>query len=299
MTLQSNIISGLSKVIAQSTNNKLRDHYDSAFWRLVREQANQKLGSAIRKDGTLVWAKLPKLLGSNPKIEKTPDSDQKYFVQILHLAPSWAALFNTCSMATLGCGTNCLNESGHGQRHMMEDGVHHVHVARVIRTLIWFRFRDQFKAKMQREIESQRVKAYKMDAIPVIRPNGTSDLRFESLWPELFSHNPDFVFYDYTKDMGRNVSHIPNYSLCYSVSEKTTGIDIDTAFANGLNCVVVLRLKKKDSKPTLWQGRPMIDGDSHDLRFLDPKGVFIGLYAKAAAYNDQTGFVHDLILESA
>ena len=289
------------KALAQTINTQaaLKAHYNSDFWAVVREQAESKLAAATRKDGTLIWAKLPKLLGSNPKIEKTPDSDQKYFVQILHLAPSWAALFNTCSMATLGCGTNCLNESGHGQPHMMSDGIHHVHVARVLRTLIWFKYRDQFKAKMQREIESQRVKAYRMDAIPVIRPNGTSDLRFESLWPELFAENPDFVFYDYSKDMSRNVSHIANYSLCYSVSEKTTESDIQTAFANGLNCVVVLRLKKDQDKPALWQGRPMIDGDKHDLRFLDPKGVFVGLYAKASAYGDQTGFVHDLILESA
>lgn len=282
-----------------NTSHALKTHYESKFWAVVREQAESKLKAATRPDGTLIWAKLPKLLGSNPKVEKSPDTDEKYLVQILHLAPSWAALFNTCSMATLGCGTNCLNESGHGQLHMIADGVHHVHVARVIRTLIWFRFRDQFKAKFQREIESQRAKAYRLGATPVVRPNGTSDLRFESLWPELFTENPDFVFYDYTKDKGRNVSHIPNYSLCYSVSENTTQTDIDAAFNNGLNCVVVLRLKKGQSKPTLWQGRPMIDGDSHDLRFLDPKGVFVGLYAKAAAYGDQTGFVHDLELQTA
>lgn len=282
-----------------NTSHALKTHYESNFWAVVRDQAESKLKAATRPNGTLIWSKLPKLLGSNPKVEKSPDTDEKYLVQILHLAPSWAALFNTCSMATLGCGTNCLNESGHGQLHMVADGVHHVHVARVIRTLIWFRFRDQFKAKFQREIESQRVKAYRLGATPVVRPNGTSDLRFESLWPELFSHNPDFVLYDYTKDKGRNVDHIPNYSLCYSVSENTTQTDIDAAFGNGLNCVVVLRLKKGQSKPALWQGRPMIDGDSHDLRFLDPKGVFVGLYAKAAAYGDQTGFVHDLELQTA
>lgn len=298
MTLQSNIINGLSKVIAQSTNNQLREHYDSAFWQTVRDQANARLNAATRKDGTLIWAKLPKLLGSNPKVEKNPDTDQKYFGQILHLAPSWASLFNTCSKATLGCGTNCLNESGHGQPHMINNGVHTVHVARVIRTLIWFKYRDQFKAKLRREIDSQRVKAIKLDAIPVIRPNGTSDLRFESLFPEMFSENPDFVFYDYSKDSRRNVDSIQNYSLCYSVSETTTGTDIETAFDNGLNCVVVLRLKKGQPKPNTWQGRPMVDGDKHDLRFLDPKGVFVGLYAKAAAYNDQTGFVHELEKES-
>jgi len=264
-----------------NTSHALKTHYDSIFWRNVRKQAESRLAAATRPDGTLVWSKLPKLLTTNPKVEKSPDTDEKYLVQILHLAPSWASLFNTCSRATLGCGTNCLNESGHGQLHMMHDGTHAVHVARVIRTLIWFRYRDQFKAKFQRELDSQRVKAYRLGATPVVRPNGTSDLRFESLWPELFNENPDFVFYDYTKDSRRDVSHISNYSLCYSVSESTTG-----------------RLKRNDSKPESYMGRPAIDGDSHDLRFLDKAGVFVILFAKGHAYNDTTGFVRDMEKES-
>lgn len=281
-----------------NTSHALKTHYESNFWQLVRKQAESRLASATRSDGTLVWSKLPKLLTTNPKIEKSPDTDEKYLVQILHLAPSWASLFNTCSRATLGCGTNCLNESGHGQLHMMHDGTHSVHVARVIRTLIWFRYRDQFKAKFQRELDSQRVKAYRLGATPVVRPNGTSDLRFESLWPELFNENPDFVFYDYTKDSRRDVSHIPNYSLCYSVSEESTDMAIDLAFANGMNCVVVGRLKRNDRKPESYMGRPAIDGDSHDLRFLDRSGVFVILFAKGHAYNDTTGFVRDLEKES-
>jgi len=235
-------------------------------------------------------------LTTNPKVEKSPDTDEKYLVQILHLAPSFASLFNTCSKATLGCGTNCLNESGHGQKHMMHKGTHSVHVARVIRTLIWFRYRDQFKIKFQRELDSQRVKAHKLGATPVVRPNGTSDLRFESLWPELFKDNSDVVFYDYTKDIGRNVSHIPNYSLCYSVSEESTDTSIELAFANGMNCVVVGRLKRNDSKPESYMGRQVVNGDSHDLRFLDQKGVFVILFAKGHAYNDKTGFVRDMEL---
>jgi len=285
--------------LLKQNNTKLRTHYDSEFWQLVRKQAESKLKAATRPNGTLIWDKLPNLLTTNPKIEKSPETDEKYLVQILHLAPSFASLFNTCSKATLGCGTNCLNESGHGQKHMMHKGTHSVHVARVIRTLIWFRYRDQFKVKFQRELDSQRVKAHRLGATPVVRPNGTSDLRFESLWPELFNDNPDVVFYDYTKDIGRNVSHIPNYSLCYSVSEESTDMSIELAFNNGMNCVVVGRLKRNDKKPESYMGRPAIDGDSHDLRFLDPKGVFIILFAKGHAYNDKTGFVRNMEKESA
>ena len=164
----------------------------------------------------------------------------------------------------------------------------------MVRTLIWFKYRDQFKARVQREIESLKRKAIKMSVPLAIRPNGTTDLRFEKLWPELFDNNPDVQFWDYTKDMGRNVDSIPNYSLCYSVHENTTDADIEQAFANVLNCVVVGRLKRNDTKPATYKGRPTVDGDKHDLRFLDPKGHFVLLFAKGGAYDDTTGFVRDV-----
>jgi hypothetical protein len=40
-----------------------------------------------------------------------------------------------------------------------------------------------------------------------------------------------------------------------------------------------------------WWNHPVIDGDDHDARFLDPKGVVVGLRAKGLACVDTTGFV--------
>ena len=285
------LIQSLANIANDS--NALRNHYDSQFWQTVRKQANEKLANATRKDGTLVWDKLPNIFSTSPKLEKNPEG-QEYLANAFYGAPSWASLFNTCSKATFGCGTNCLNESGHGQLHMINKGVHSVHVARMTRTLIWFKYRDQFKAKAQREIRALKRKADRMGVPLAIRPNGTTDLRFEKLWPELFSDNSDISLWDYTKDMNRNVDHIPNYSLCYSVHENTTDADIEQAFSNGMNCVVVGRLKRTDAKPATYLGRHVVDGDKHDLRFLDPKGAFVVLFAKGNAYSDKTGFVRDV-----
>ena len=274
-------------------SNALRDHYNSQFWKTIRKQAHAKLANATRANGTLVWSKLPSIFSTSPKLEKNPEG-QEYLANAFYGAPSWASLFNTCARATYGCGTNCLNESGHGQRHMIHNGGHSVHVARMVRTLIWFKYRDQFKAKAQREIRALKRKADCMGVPLAIRPNGTTDLRFEKLWPELFADNPDVTFWDYTKDISRNVGHIPNYSLCYSVHENTTDSDLEQAFTNGMNCVVVGRLKRTDAKPESYMGRPVVDGDKHDLRFLDPIGCFVMLFAKGNAYGDSTGFVRDV-----
>jgi hypothetical protein len=43
--------------------------------------------------------------------------------------------------------------------------------------------------------------------------------------------------------------------------------------------------------PKTWGGFKVINGDETDLRFLDGKGVIVGLVAKALAKKDETGFV--------
>ena len=50
----------------------------------------------------------------------------------------------------------------------------------------------------------------------------------------------------------------------------------------------------KDKLPKKFQGRRVIDGDQHDLRFLDPAGVIVGLIAKGSAKKAAAGgFVNE------
>jgi len=45
--------------------------------------------------------------------------------------------------------------------------------------------------------------------------------------------------------------------------------------------------------PDNFMGRNVVSGDADDLRFLDPKGVMVSLYAKGRAKKDTSGFVQD------
>ena len=63
------------------------------------------------------------------------------------------------------------------------------------------------------------------------------------------------------------------------------------ALEHGISVAVVFGLKKGTPLPTTWHGYPVVSGDETDLRFKDPRGVVIGLYAKGHAKQDQTGFV--------
>ena len=55
----------------------------------------------------------------------------------------------------------------------------------------------------------------------------------------------------------------------------------------GGNVAVVFR----GSLPKTYLGYPVVNGDEHDLRFKDPKGVIVGLVEKGLAKEDETGFV--------
>jgi hypothetical protein len=58
-----------------------------------------------------------------------------------------------------------------------------------------------------------------------------------------------------------------------------------------MNVATVFGLKKTEPMPETYNGRVVFNGDESDLRFLDPKSVVVGLYAKGRAKKDTSGFV--------
>jgi len=50
-----------------------------------------------------------------------------------------------------------------------------------------------------------------------------------------------------------------------------------------------------DRLPEEYMGKPVFNADDTDLRFLDPKGVILGLKAKGRAKKDTSGFVRRTI----
>jgi len=280
------------------TQKILADNYNSDFWKACRSEAWQRLTAAINSDGSLAWSKLPKLLGNNPKIEKGEKAG--YATAIMHLAPSYASGVNVCAMASIGCGMACLNEAGHGKKHMMHNGKHAVHIARVLRTCIFEYHRHDFLRQLDKEIKAHKKRAEKNGFIPAVRLNGTSDIVFEKKSPQLFADNPGMIFYDYTKIPGRNVSAMDNYSLTFSLNESNL-LHAKVELGRGVNVAAVFRVKpgnkNRPGDPLPETARfgtthyPVIDGDISDLRFTDPAGVIVGLRAKGDAIADNSGFV--------
>jgi hypothetical protein len=214
-----------------------------------------------------------------------------YLTGILYLAPANTTKYNVCAFAEkANCAIACLFSAGRG-------AFSNVQQSRIDKTLYFFEARDAFMDQLVKNVQSLIKKAYTKKLDPLVRLNGTSDIRWETIpvtidgvtYANIFEAFPNVQFYDYTKDANRK--DIPsNYDLTFSYSGvKSFAPYVFKAQSKGMRIAVVFR--KESSIPTLFKGIQVVSGDNSDVRHLDDQGVIVGLYAKGAAKRDQTGFV--------
>ena len=238
-----------------------------------------------------------KLLSTgNPKILK--GLKQGFNTYIMHLAPANLSGYETCPKRTAGCTSACLNTAGRGGMFKKGENTNMIQKARIRKTKMFFEDRITFMNLLVKDIELAIKQSAKKDLVPVFRMNGTSDLSFEKYevlrngqsYTNIFYAFPEVTFYDYTKILGRKIKMVPNYSLTFSAADGNDA-DVYAAIQQGYNVATVFGIKKTLPMPETYNGLPVFNGDESDLRFLDPKGVIVGLYAKGKAKKDTTGFV--------
>ena len=238
-----------------------------------------------------------KLLSTgNPKTLKGQSSG--YMTYILHLAPADLSGYNTCPKATTGCTAACLNTAGRGGMFKKGETTNVIQKARIRKTKMFFEDRITFMNLLVKDIQLGIKQAAKKGLIPVFRLNGTSDLSWEKYevlvneqsYTNVFMAFPEIQFYDYTKILGRKVTGLANYHLTFSDADGNDD-DVLKAFEQGYNVATVFGIKKSQPMPETYNDVPVFNGDDSDLRFLDPKGVVVGLYAKGKAKKDTSGFV--------
>jgi len=210
-----------------------------------------------------------------------------YLTGILYLAPAnESGVMNTCQFASEGCKKDCLFTAGRG---VFES----VYKARVKKTLWLASDRAGFLEQLRKDVRALVKSAKRQKLTPAIRLNGTSDLAWLPM--QLSAEFPDVQFYDYTKLPHPQTRTRPNYHLTFSRSESNSAAVLD-ALAHGVNVAMVFDTKRGRPLPQSWKGYTVIDGDLHDLRFLDGyQGAVIGLRAKGKARKDSpakgSGFV--------
>ena len=213
-----------------------------------------------------------------------------YITKGIHLAPANLSGYEVCQWRSKGCTMACLNTAGRGQMNSVQD-------SRIAKTKLFFEQRFDFLAKLSKEITSSIKSATKKGMQAVFRPNLTSDIAWEDIINEdgvnLFEKHSSTQFYDYTKSFKRmqrflNGELPSNYHLTFSCSEHNEKI-AKLVLQMGGNVAVVFR----NQLPDTWHGYEVVNGDESDLRFLDKKGVVVGLIEKGLAKKDLTGFVKE------
>jgi len=244
-----------------------------------------------------------KLLNIDANAKTVKGQAKGFMTAVLYLAPADTSGFEVCPMATKGCKAACLNTAGRGgmakgnatfdaNGQALPDNA--IQRARIARTRWYFKDREAFMAQLVTEISAFAKRAARLGLTPCVRLNGTSDIPWERIpcngLPNIMEEFPDVQFYDYTKRPNRR--NLPaNYHLTFSLAEDNDGFAIE-ANRNGMNIAVVFRHKALPAAFKLGAKYvPVHNGDESDLRFTDPSGVIVGLYAKGNAKRDTSGFV--------
>lgn len=221
----------------------------------------------------------------NPKTDKNQSVEGLENIVVLHLnfAPADLSGYNVCPMASQGCKSACLHTAGNPVFQAQKDK------GRINRARFYMQNRDKFMTQLTRELVNFVKWCDKNKKIGVVRLNTTSDISWENY--NLFEKFPMLQFYDYTKIQKRALKfargeYPPNYHLTYSLNEDNYDRAVEVLNEGG-NIAVVFR---KDL-PDTFMGKKVVNGDLHDLRFLDEKNVVVGLKAKGKAKTDYSGFV--------
>lgn len=255
---------------------------------------------------------------ANPKTIK--GQSKGYMTAVLYMTPANGADpdENFCPAAEIaGCLDDCLNTAGRGGMapgngtfatpagRILPDNT--VQRARLRRALMFIQQPDEFMRLLMREIFAAYLMAEKAELELVVRLNGTQDIRWENVKfsvsdepfhaavkHTIFEWFPYLQFYDYTKLPNRRAAlKIPNYHLTFSYSARPEFAPIVVkalqTYGNAVNMAVVF--SNKIPMPEYFLGREVINGDEHDLRFKDRKGVVVALKAKGRARNSKSDFI--------
>ena len=239
---------------------------------------------------------MTKLLSINADAKTIKGNKKGFMTAIQYLSPYKDSGVNLCANAdNAQCHIACLKSSG---RMVMAFD------ARLTRTKLYLTNQAEYFRQLVKEIKAFIKKAEQNNLTPLVRLNGTSDIRWENVgfysegvyYRNIMECFENVQFYDYTKIPNREksingVQSFPtNYDLTFSYSgakgfEKFT----DRAFKDGKRVAVVF--DRVENIPLTFHGRKVVSGDDTDIRHLDPEDVVVSLYAKGHAKKDEYGFV--------
>jgi hypothetical protein len=208
--------------------------------------------------------------------------EQRWMNGVLYLTPSTKIGLpgmNLCGADTAACRMACLDDSGRLGRIFGQK-------AMAARTLYLVFHQEHFIERLLLEVESLERFSTRHNMSLALRLNGTSDRPWEShkygqLIQAIMESFPRVRLYDYTKHFMRAT---PRYRQYHGI--ESYHVTFSYSGSNWVQCQKLLRHKINVAVPfartipTRFRRYRVHDGDSHDLRFLDPAPRVVGLRFK-------------------
>ena len=295
---KNNMTNAVVKVITNSIVQTVKSNKESANLKRIEFLAKAKNEKQEKVINDKSFYYVPStLLGTSKKTEKGDGLETGFLTKILYLSPAFLSGFNTCSKATTGCSSACLNVNGNGRYNNTQ-------IARINKTKFFYLDRNKFMRMLIKEIKMFIVESEFEGLKPVIRLNGTSDLNlslFKYEGAQILDMFKEVTFYDYTKVLNRFNKEIQSNYFLTASRDESNEIDCLELLNKGVNVAFVFNIKKDQELPKEYKGFKVVNGDKNDLRHLDyennkdsNKGVIVGLFAKGKAKTDKTGFTINL-----
>jgi hypothetical protein len=258
----------------------------------------------IEKQDEAYFLKTKVLTLDSHKIEVS-NKGGKYRVAMVYLAQEKISGHQVCPHATESCKGICLgSHSGHASLVKKGTDFNACRVARVRKTIMFFNYRELFMNKLFTELTAFCKKCEKDGILPAFRFNATSDLPFHTYtipdgsktFIEYFGEKYGCQFYDYTKNIHKMEQYLlgtmpKNYSLTFSYTPEKAADAFKVVALGGTAAAAFATKKAVDYTGKKMGGFNVVNGDLTDLRFLDVKGVIIGLTAKGRTWKtDTSGF---------
>lgn len=266
----------------------------------TRAPRTHKVGHGSLSTAAFEWRPSGALLTAHSA--KTIKGEELGWVTgILYLQPHTLASDKTlCPFSTEECRRDCLVTAGRGAFDRTKN-------ARTTRTHLFWDDRQAFLSKLALEILDLQAIAARTGRGLAIRLNGTSDILWEREILEdmggrtLMEIFPTVTFYDYTKiPIERRAAAMPaNYHLTYSLADDNWEQAVDYLLAKQSVAAIVLEGEKWSHEAWFAMGEidvTVVDGDLHDLRFLDPPGSLVQIKPKGSM-KETNGMVQKQLIQ--
>lgn len=235
------------------------------------------------------------LLSESAKIVKGEKFGYVTGVQYLPAAERVAG-GHTCSHSELAdCAGPCLIKSGH---MALPEAVE----ARADRLKLFLKDPALWFEIFKRECATLKRRADSIGFNKAGRCNGTTDLDWTRILFEgrsVFEHIDGIQWYDYTKNPNLAQNYLrAGVSITFSWYKRADSKRVLELLDQGVNIAITYRDSVPEAQTILDRMVPVLDGDRHDLRFLDQRGHIVGLKYKFATMSKNAVEINRRALES-